>query len=208
MSTIQIAAPSSSPPSKPPPPQHASPATPRTLRRPGPRKTSAIGRILTASTPNLRGLFVDASKSAPPLPSLQRKASQAALTSTSLAALPDASESYALGTLNSSPSRSNKMVPSPLTPRAGPPVGDDVTVGDTVEVPGNMLGTVRFVGSVGGKKGTFAGVELHHDFASRGKNNGDVDGYASLPTVLYHSLWTSLCLLTCLVPAYPILLRV
>lgn len=187
--TLQIAAPSPSPPSNPPP-QHASPATPRTLRRPGPRKSSAIGRILTASTPNLRGLFVDTSKSAPPLPSLQRKRSQPALTLTSLAALPDASESYALATLNnsSSPSRSHKMAPSPLTPRAGPPVGDDVTVGDTVEVPGNMLGTVRFVGSVGGKKGIFAGVELHHDFAPRGKNNGDVDGYVSLPTVMYCTL--------------------
>jgi dynactin complex subunit len=53
---------------------------------------------------------------------------------------------------------------------------EDVTVGDTVEVPGNMQGVVRFVGPVQGKKGTFAGVELHADYAARGKNNGDVDG--------------------------------
>jgi dynactin complex subunit len=61
----------------------------------------------------------------------------------------------------------------PLTPSRP---FDDVTIGDVVDVPGNMLGTVRFIGTVQGKKGTFAGVELHREFASRGKNNGDVDG--------------------------------
>lgn len=117
-----------------------------------------------------------------PIPSLQRKGSQAALTSTSLASLPDASGSYALATLNTtSPStRSSKMVLSPLTPRAGPMASDSAGLGDTVEVPGNMHGTVRFIGTVQGKKGTFAGVELHPEFASRGKNNGDVDGYVAL----------------------------
>jgi dynactin complex subunit len=67
----------------------------------------------------------------------------------------------------------------PFTPRTGGPAaaGDDVTLGDTVEVPGNMYGTIRFIGMVQGKKGTFAGVELHPEFASRGKNSGDVDGY-------------------------------
>jgi dynactin complex subunit len=39
-----------------------------------------------------------------------------------------------------------------------------------------MHGTVKFIGTVNGKKGTFAGVELSEEFASRGKNNGDVDG--------------------------------
>lgn len=64
------------------------------------------------------------------------------------------------------------MVP----PTPGRFAGDDVYNGDVVDVPGGMFGTVRFVGSVQGKKGTFAGVELHPDFASRGKNSGDVDG--------------------------------
>lgn len=68
------------------------------------------------------------------------------------------------------------MAPSPLTPRMGVHGADDVVVGDTVDVPGNMLGTVRFIGTVQGKRGTFVGVELYPDFASRGKNNGDVDG--------------------------------
>ncbi|KAK5087211.1 hypothetical protein LTR05_004382 [Lithohypha guttulata] len=49
-------------------------------------------------------------------------------------------------------------------------------VGDTVNVPGDMYGTVKFIGPVDGKKGTFAGVELAQEFASRGKNSGDVDG--------------------------------
>ena len=98
------------------------------------------------------------------------------MTSTSLAAVPDATESYPLASLNDEPPRKDKMPP---TPRAGAPAaaGDDLALGDEVDVPGNMRGTVRFVGTVEGKKGTFAGVELDPDFAARGKNNGDVDGY-------------------------------
>lgn len=67
----------------------------------------------------------------------------------------------------------NRMPPH--TPSRGPD-GDDLEVGDLVDVPGNMYGTVKFIGNVQGKKGTFAGVELSEEFASRGKNNGDVDG--------------------------------
>lgn len=52
----------------------------------------------------------------------------------------------------------------------------ELSVGDAVNVPGGMAGTVRFVGTVAGKKGTFVGVELDSEFAARGKNNGDVDG--------------------------------
>jgi dynactin complex subunit len=63
----------------------------------------------------------------------------------------------------------------PFTPSRGAD-GDDLEVGDLVDVPGNMHGTVKFIGTVQGKKGTFAGVELSEEFASRGKNNGDVDG--------------------------------
>jgi len=53
---------------------------------------------------------------------------------------------------------------------------DDFREGDIVDVPGNMSGTVRFVGSVDGRKGTFAGIELASEFSARGKNSGDVDG--------------------------------
>lgn len=51
-----------------------------------------------------------------------------------------------------------------------------IRVGDKVNVPGDMHGTVRFVGTVDGKAGTFAGVELAPEFAARGKNSGDVAG--------------------------------
>ncbi|KAI9830789.1 MAG: hypothetical protein M1826_004423 [Phylliscum demangeonii] len=49
-------------------------------------------------------------------------------------------------------------------------------VGDVVDVPGGMYGTVRFIGNVSGKSGLFAGVELGHEYAQRGKNDGDVEG--------------------------------
>ncbi|KAJ4396985.1 hypothetical protein N0V93_001209 [Gnomoniopsis smithogilvyi] len=166
-------------------------STPRALRRPTPRKASGIGKIITASTPNLRGAYsadpyklVPSLAPAPPAPSLQRKGSAAALslTSSSLAALPDASDSYALATLNSSSTPPNNMAPSPLTPRAGASFASDLSVGDRVEVPGNMLGMVRFIGAVQGKKGIFTGVELLPEFAARGKNNGDVDGVSYFTT--------------------------
>jgi dynactin complex subunit len=54
--------------------------------------------------------------------------------------------------------------------------GDDLAVGDLVDVPGSMHGTVKFIGSVQGKTGIFAGVELSEEYAARGKNNGDVGG--------------------------------
>lgn len=56
--------------------------------------------------------------------------------------------------------------------------GQDIDVGDTVDVPGGMVGVVKFVGSIRGKQGVFAGVELNREYAARGKNNGAVDGYA------------------------------
>ncbi|KAI7204059.1 hypothetical protein KC324_g965 [Hortaea werneckii] len=54
--------------------------------------------------------------------------------------------------------------------------GDELDVGDSVNVPGDMYGTVKFIGSVRGKNGTFVGVELDRAFAAKGKNDGDVDG--------------------------------
>ncbi|KAL4977779.1 hypothetical protein BDW66DRAFT_158635 [Aspergillus desertorum] len=53
---------------------------------------------------------------------------------------------------------------------------DEIQVGDVVNVPGGMHGTVRFVGVVTGKPGRFAGIELAPEHAKRGKNSGDVDG--------------------------------
>lgn len=53
----------------------------------------------------------------------------------------------------------------------------DLEVGDAVNVPGDMYGVVKFIGTVRGKNGRFVGVELDREFAARGKNDGDVDGY-------------------------------
>lgn len=65
---------------------------------------------------------------------------------------------------------------TPATPAAKTPDGADLDVGDAVNVPGEMHGLVKFIGSVRGKNGTFVGVELSREFAARGKNDGDVDG--------------------------------
>ena len=50
------------------------------------------------------------------------------------------------------------------------------SIGSKVAVPGEMYGTVKFIGAVLGKKGTFAGVQLAPEYSTRGKNSGDVDG--------------------------------
>ena len=55
--------------------------------------------------------------------------------------------------------------------------GDEfLEIGDPVEVPGGMDGTVKFVGEVRGKQGYFVGVELSRNWAHRGKNDGDAEG--------------------------------
>ncbi|OAL55692.1 hypothetical protein IQ07DRAFT_498070 [Pyrenochaeta sp. DS3sAY3a] len=60
--------------------------------------------------------------------------------------------------------------------------GQDIGVGDFVDVPGGMHGVVKFIGSVRGKKGVFAGVELSRQYAPRGKNDGEVDGHQYFST--------------------------
>ena len=54
---------------------------------------------------------------------------------------------------------------------------DEIEVGDMVAVPGGMNGTVKFVGQVRGKQGFFVGVELNRQWAHRGKNDGEAEGY-------------------------------
>ncbi|KAL6895571.1 hypothetical protein HDV57DRAFT_15901 [Trichoderma longibrachiatum] len=130
----------------------------RSLRRPS----------NTASTPDLASLYSQSK--------LLRKTSLAALTPSSLASIPDVSESYAIDSvLNEVPETTSPVAPE--TPSAM-----ELSVGDAVNVPGGMAGTVRFVGTVAGKKGTFVGVELDSEFAARGKNNGDVDGVSYFTT--------------------------
>lgn len=80
--------------------------------------------------------------------------------------------------LNSSPLTMAPLTPVPNRTVNGDRVGNrDLVVGDVVDVPGGMHGTVKFIGEVKGKKGIFAGVELSREWAARGKNDGDVEGY-------------------------------
>ncbi|KAJ4268364.1 hypothetical protein NW762_002427 [Fusarium torreyae] len=131
------------------------------------------------STPNLKSAYASHSRAAPPLPPLPRKASLAQLTQGSLASIPDVSESYAVDSVLSDSTQN--MIP-PTTPARSQAV--NVALGDIVDVPGGMHGVVRFVGPVQGKKGVFAGVELDSEFASRGKNDGDVDGVSYFNTTI------------------------
>ncbi|KZF25947.1 hypothetical protein L228DRAFT_264385 [Xylona heveae TC161] len=147
-----------------------------TPRRPYMRGPSLGNHNLSAtSSPNLA-----ASYQRPPMPSplsasaiMARKASFNQLTAGSLASVPDNSDSYGLGDSQ----RSARGTPKTPTTRVVPTNGDgDIEVGDTVNVPGGMYGTIKFIGAVKGKNGVFAGVELSREWASRGKNDGAVDG--------------------------------
>lgn len=147
----------------------------RQLLRPRTSQTKLKGN--TVSTPNLSGAY--SNSVVPPVPSLRpgltpagqlpRKSSLNALTQGSLANIPDASGSYALSTVLDE--GENGMSYSPQRGNDG-----EVDVGDLVDVPGGMYGTVKFLGRIDGKDGVFAGVELSREYAPRGKNNGDVDG--------------------------------
>ncbi|WZH44511.1 Tip elongation 1 [Fusarium acuminatum] len=131
------------------------------------------------STPNLKSAYASSSHSRAALPPLPRKTSLAQLTQGSLASIPDVSESYAVDTVLSD--SSPNMMP-PTTPSRS--MSTNISLGDVVDVPGGMHGVVRFVGPVQGKKGIFAGVELDQDYASRGKNDGDVDGISYFNTTI------------------------
>jgi CAP-Gly domain/CLIP1 zinc knuckle len=161
------------------------PAPRRTLGRPRPSLGNQA--LSTASSPNLASSFQRSpanalnNKALPRTPGgggdlsphalIARKASLSALTSNSLSTVPDSSAGYGLSTLRES---GNEM--HPVTPLQKNGVNGDPDVNDLVDVPGGMYGTVKFVGAVKGKKGVFAGVELAREWASRGKNDGDVDG--------------------------------
>ncbi|KAH0559454.1 hypothetical protein GP486_004035, partial [Trichoglossum hirsutum] len=76
---------------------------------------------------------------------------------------------------------------APTTPAKKSGGDGDIELGDLVDVPGGMYGTVKFVGAVKGKKGVFAGVELSREWAPRGKNSGDVDGIRYFATSVPNS---------------------
>lgn len=147
-------------------------STSRSLARPAQRPS--LSKSNTISSPNLSAAYTGQQISVNKINALARKSSLSALTHGSLATIPDASAGYALSAvLNANSQTPGNM--AQFTPARGVN-GEDLDVGDLVDVPGNMHGTVRFIGNVDGKKGTFAGVELSEEFAKRGKNNGDVDG--------------------------------
>jgi hypothetical protein len=71
------------------------------------------------------------------------------------------------------------LAPPSSSKMASPEAPPSIDVGDLVDVPGSMHGVVKFIGPVRGRKGVFAGVELSSPYATRGKNDGQVDGYVS-----------------------------
>lgn len=160
----------------------------RSLARP--RTSGTTHGLNTVSSPNLSASYNNNNLQSPPsyagAPGLRppnallRKGSLTALTSGSLASIPDATEAYPLSTVLDEDSSAGDRMAGYTPTRGGD--GNDLELGDVVDVPGNMYGTVKFIGSVQGKKGVFAGVELNPTFASKGKNNGDVDGVSYFTT--------------------------
>lgn len=69
---------------------------------------------------------------------------------------------------------------APHTPRMmmPPPAARSslINVGEKVRLPEGQIGILRYVGSISGKSGEFAGVELVDEWASQGRHNGDFNG--------------------------------
>ncbi|TAQ86540.1 hypothetical protein B7494_g5145 [Chlorociboria aeruginascens] len=145
----------------------------RSLARPRPSLLNAT------SSPNLGSSYSALQTSALRQTALSRKSSLNALNSKSLATIPDSTQDYGLSTVLDEDSPTMGAMTPFSPPRTQ---GGELEMGDLVDVPGNMHGTVKFIGEVQGKKGTFAGVELSDEFAARGKNNGDVDGISYFST--------------------------
>lgn len=105
----------------------------------------------------------------------QRGLQRPSLGKTNTASSPNLSASAAGYRKESLRALTGQSGASPSTPKSSN-MDTDLEVGDSVNVPGEMYGTVKFIGSVRGKSGRFVGVELDGAFAARGKNDGDVDG--------------------------------
>lgn len=52
----------------------------------------------------------------------------------------------------------------------------DLRVGSTVNLPGGAKGLIQFIGSVDGKPGDYAGVEMLAGYEAHGKHNGEFGG--------------------------------
>ena len=157
----------------------------RSLGRPRPSLGNSA--VTIASSPNLASSLATSQR--PPLPNSQLSSQRPSAFSrkASYGQSPAAALSGRLdGKAQSSPPEeggSSPLTMYPTKPSNNRRVSDDkngnqnLEVGDIVDVPGSMHGTIKFLGEVNGKKGHFAGVELSKEFARMGKNNGDVDGW-------------------------------
>lgn len=130
--------------------------------------------INTASSPNLGASF----NTQRPGYTSSRKVSLGPSNAGGLSTIIDGEGTYPPNTKEAG---SSPFTMNPAPSRTKTVVGDkfgnnEISVGDSVDVPGGMHGIVRFIGEVTGKPGVFAGVELNQEWAARGKNNGDVDG--------------------------------
>ncbi|KAG6897401.1 hypothetical protein C0992_001907 [Termitomyces sp. T32_za158] len=185
-------------------------ATPGKVRSgiPGPARTSGIptpSRSRASSTvlspnPNpsdveyMSRAFAEAIKANDPAhhrPSLASTASVSPKSTSgrrSVAARPSsvASTSSSAGNLHpraKTPVQTHSRPPSRVSdvPKAAP---RSFEVGDNVRIESlGFEGTLRYVGPIEGKQGTWAGVQLSGGFAGKGKNNGTVSGvrYFSCP---------------------------
>ena len=142
------------------------------------RSSQLQSSINTASSPNLGASF----NSQRPGYASSRKVSLGPSNAGGLSTIVDGEGG---ASPNSQEAGSSPFTMNPAPTRTRTVVGDrfgnnEIGVGDMVDVPGGMHGTVKFIGEVRGKQGTFAGVELDREWAARGKNDGNVDGYVAL----------------------------
>ncbi|KAI9845840.1 MAG: hypothetical protein M1837_004521 [Sclerophora amabilis] len=170
------------------------------------RKRPVLGTISAASSPDLAATFAtqqNLNQQARTTPgggggggsgrvareTIARKASLNQLTSNSLSTLSDRTAGHGLPSVKDEEPASPDMAPvtpAGRTTTGGGPEGE-IEVGDSVDVPGGMHGTVKFIGKVKEKAGVFAGVELSREFAARGKNDGDVEGTRYFSTTIPNS---------------------
>ena len=151
-------------------------ATSTPHRRPlgRPRQSLAFSAANTVSSPNLGASFAAAQR-----PSASARKSSLGRQVSGLSTIADSSEPYDSNGAQENPSpmtMQRTQAPATRTVSGDSVRNKDLDIGDTVDVPGGMHGTVKFIGEVKGKKGIFAGVELNKEWAARGKNDGDVDG--------------------------------
>lgn len=177
--------------------QHVFPMATATPRRSLARPRPFLGKsaINTASSPSLSAAYTSSQR--PPLPkpipsafnsATARKASFNQLTSGTLSATSDVSVGYGLASTKEEGSSPFTMHPGTPASQRRESVQEVIEVGDGVDVPGGMHGTVKFLGSVKNRDGIYVGVELSREWAARGKNDGDVDGLV-VPSPLLNRLW-------------------